>query len=175
MQQLSDFISITPCQENTTNSWQGSPALLPSSTRFGSSSAAFPCVFGHMRRRNSSHVSASSGAEASVKAARLCAPRSGRSALTDAGAEGTSPQCSEGQRVEAACLPQSSIAVTNLDADRRPKICPRVQIFVSAEFRLSAGMPSRNTADEIVEFELDLGGAWMMGRGEWKNKRLMPG
>jgi hypothetical protein len=28
------------------------------------------CVFGHMRRRNSSHDSASSGAEASVKAAR---------------------------------------------------------------------------------------------------------
>ena len=45
-----------------------------------------------MRRRHSSHVSASPGAEASVKAARFCAPRSGRSALTDAEAEGTSPR-----------------------------------------------------------------------------------
>jgi hypothetical protein len=67
-------------------------ALLPSSTRFGSPAAAFPCVFGHMRRRHSSHNSASPEAEASVKAARFCAPRSGRSALTDAGAEGTSPR-----------------------------------------------------------------------------------
>jgi hypothetical protein len=31
---------------------------------------AFPCVFGHMRRRHSSHDSISPGAEASVKAAR---------------------------------------------------------------------------------------------------------
>jgi hypothetical protein len=34
------------------------------------SAVAFPCVFGHMRRRHSSHVSASPAAEASVKAAR---------------------------------------------------------------------------------------------------------
>jgi hypothetical protein len=58
----------------------------------GPPAVAFPCVFGHMRRRHSSHVSATPGAEASVKAARTCAPRSGRSALTDAGAEGTSPR-----------------------------------------------------------------------------------
>lgn len=47
-----------------------------------------------MRRKHSSHIKASPGAEASVKAARTCAPRSGRRALTDAGAEGTAPQIS---------------------------------------------------------------------------------
>ncbi len=65
---------------------------MSSLTRFGCPAAAFPCVFGHMRRRHSSHNRASPGAEASVKAARSCAPRSGRSALTDDGAEGTSPR-----------------------------------------------------------------------------------
>ena len=63
--------------------WLLSP-LLPYRLTMAVPLSLFSCVFGHMRRRHSSHDSASPGAEASVKAARFCAPRSGRSALTDA-------------------------------------------------------------------------------------------
>ncbi len=71
MQRIPDFLSIFRCQENANRllTWLLSP-LLPYQLTMAVPLSPFSCVFGHMRRRHSSHDSASPGAEASVKAAR---------------------------------------------------------------------------------------------------------